>query len=194
MATRRSEQKGILRIVGGQWRGRKLLFSAAEGLRPTADRIRETLFNWLASELHGAHCLDLFSGSGALGLEALSRGAASCLMVEKTRQACTEIGAHMTTLNAQRGECLQTDALALLQRGPGQRAAMDIVFLDPPFGHNLLEPAGSLLEQKEWLADTAKIYVESSRREPPPELPENWRIYRDKTAGEVRYQLFVRTP
>jgi len=194
MATRRSEKKGLLRIVGGQWRGRKLEFSAADGLRPTADRIRETLFNWLASDLHGAHCLDLFSGSGALGLEALSRGAASCLLVEQARQARIDISAHLATLDAPHGECLEIDAFELLQRGPGHRAAIDIVFMDPPFGHGLLEPAGTLLEQKGWLAEGALIYVESSRREPAPVLPDNWQLHRDKTAGDVRYQLFVRKP
>ena len=116
MAARRSGQNNALRVIGGKWRGRKLQFQATEGLRPTADRVRETLFNWLAAEISGAHCLDLFSGSGALGLEALSRGADSCLMLDQCRQNCAVINSHLRILEASSGQCLQVDALDFLAR------------------------------------------------------------------------------
>ncbi|MCZ6829110.1 MAG: 16S rRNA (guanine(966)-N(2))-methyltransferase RsmD [Gammaproteobacteria bacterium] len=192
MASNRSGQTSAVRIIGGNWRGRKLLFRSSEGLRPTVDRVRETLFNWLVGEVSGAHCLDLFSGSGALGLEALSRGAASCLMLDKSRQNCANINTHLQTLAASNGHCLQADAREFLQRGRSEHAPMDIVFLDPPFDQGLLGPVSATLEQRDWLAGDARIYVEASRREPEPVLPGNWQLHRGKTAGEVRYQLFVR--
>jgi 16S rRNA (guanine966-N2)-methyltransferase len=192
MTARRSGQESAVRIIGGRWRGRKLPFRAREDLRPSADRVRETLFNWLSTDLVGAHCLDLFSGSGALGLEALSRGAASCLLLDNSRQSCTDINAHLATLEAASGQCVQADAKEFLDRGRGKRAPIRIVFLDPPFNQGLLTPVCASLERGDWLAPDALIYVETSRREPEPTLPAHWQQHRDKTAGEVRYQLFVR--
>ena len=192
MATSKQTQQRTLRIIGGQWRGRKLVFPNAEGLRPTPDRVRETLFNWLATEVRGAHCLDLFAGSGALGLEALSRGAASCTFVDSARTSCRAIAEHLDTLQCSSAQCQTMTADAFLQHPPSR--PFDIVFLDPPFAKNLLAATGAALESAPWLSPQACIYVESGRREPAPVLPENWHQRRDKQAGEVRYQLFVRDP
>jgi 16S rRNA (guanine966-N2)-methyltransferase len=191
MAKSKAGEKGSLRIIGGQWRGRKLPFDSVEGLRPTPDRVRETLFNWLTPDLPGARCLDLYAGSGALGLEALSRGAGSCQFVECDPTAADNIKQHLTTLQAKQGRCLQISAGEYLQRAPDQQGPFDIVFLDPPFDQDLLPEACAKLEQHGWLADSALIYIESAKRNNAPPVPERWRQHRDKTAGEVRYQLFV---
>lgn len=192
MAARRSGQESAVRIIGGSWRGRKLPFRTRDELRPSPDRVRETLFNWLSADIVGAHCLDLFSGSGALGLEALSRGAESCLMLDNSRQSCTDISTHLATLGAANGKCVQAEACEFLDRGRSEREPITIVFLDPPFNQDLLTPVSVSLEQGDWLAPDALIYVETSRREPRPTLPTHWQPHRDKTAGDVRFQLFVR--
>ena len=127
-----------LRIIGGQWRGRKLRFDPAPGLRPTTDRIRETLFNWLAPEIHGARCADLFAGSGALGLEALSRGAALCDFVDTSPAALRQLQAHLEVLDAlDRGHCHAGPAEQFLAAAD---SVYDLVFIDPPFGESLVEP------------------------------------------------------
>ncbi|MCY4425896.1 MAG: 16S rRNA (guanine(966)-N(2))-methyltransferase RsmD [Halieaceae bacterium] len=192
MAKKQTGRKTAPRIIGGRWRGRKLPFEAAEGLRPTPDRVRETLFNWLAPQLEGAHCLDLFTGSGALGLEALSRGARSCILLDISRAVVASISQLLSVLGAEGGDCRQGDAGEFLQSEHHGRGNIDIVFLDPPFQLQKLEPLCTLLEENQWLAGKALIYLESSVREPQPQVPSNWRLYRGKRAGEVRYQLFVR--
>ena len=191
MARRGGATSGQIRIIGGNWRGRKLRFRAAPGLRPTPDRVRETLFNWLGEHVIEAHCLDLFAGSGALGLEALSRGAARCSFVDSHEGSIAAIREHLATLACDRAECHRRDAIELLQGG-GADTGFDLVFLDPPFQAGLLEPAASALEGNAWLADKALVYIESGTREPEPTLPANWTLHRDKSAGEVRYRLFVR--
>ena len=193
MANRRPAASGQLRIIGGRWRGRKLRFKAAEGLRPTADRVRETLFNWLAGEVQEARCLDLFAGSGALGLEALSRGAESCCFVDNHGPALDAIRRHLADLDCERGDCLRADALDWLAKGTSG-TAFDIVFLDPPFNRELLTASCQGLEQGRWLSEEARIYVEYGVHEPEPAAPENWELYRDKRAGDVCYRLFVRRP
>lgn len=190
MAGGKPAQHHTVRIIGGRWRGRKLAFADSPGLRPTPDRVRETLFNWLAGDVSGAHCLDLFAGSGALGLEALSRGAASCVFIDSIGANCSAIATHLNTLQASAGECLTITAADWLQRPPPRQ--FDIVFLDPPFGKQLLDSSCAALEAGNWLAADAMIYLESGQREPAPQLPQNWSLHRDKQAGEVRYQLFVR--
>ncbi len=182
-------QAGVLRIIGGQWRGRKLRFRAARGLRPTPDRVRETLFNWLAPSIHEARCLDLFAGSGALGLEALSRGAASVRFVDNNTASLARIEEHLASLDCARGNCQAGDALRLLGK---EASPFDIVFLDPPFEQGLLEPTAQALETGGWLAPEAFIYLEAGIREAPPNLPGNWQPHREKTMGDVRFSLFVR--
>ncbi len=179
-----------LRIIGGQWRGRKLTFPDVDGLRPTGDRIRETLFNWLAPEIRGARCLDLFAGSGALGLEALSRGAGASLLVERDAKAAAQLRTNLALLQADQGQLVQADALTLLQQG-NSAAPYDVVFIDPPFQLNLWQAVVDALEAGNWLADEASIYIEAgrdSRYQPPP----NWTLHRDKQGGQVSYRLYYR--
>jgi 16S rRNA (guanine966-N2)-methyltransferase len=185
----RSASRGQLRIIGGQWRGRKLQFNAEPGLRPTADRVRETLFNWLAPVIHGARCLDLFAGSGALGLEALSRGASHCDFVDASARASATIAQHLDTLQATaRGRAHTLTAEHFL---PACHAGFDIVFLDPPFGAALAAPAMQTLSQNNLLNPGGFVYLETGADEEAIALPENWHTHRDKTAGGVRYQLLA---
>lgn len=192
MAGRGGGNSGQLRIVGGRWRGRKLRFHAAAGLRPTPDRVRETLFNWLAPDIQGARCIDLFAGSGALGLEALSRGAGHVCFIDNNAVSLRRIEQHIAELGATNADCLSGDAVKLLAAG-NTGAPWDIAFLDPPFGDGLVEPAAAALESGHWLADGALVYVEAGSREPAPLLPASWQPHREKTAGDVRFSLFVRS-
>lgn len=177
-----------VRIIGGQWRGRKLAFSPADGLRPTGDRVRETLFNWLAADIEGARCADLFAGTGALGLEALSRGAALCDFVDSSRAALADIAGHLKRLEAaEQGHCHPGPAQHFLASAAG---AYDIVFIDPPFNQQLVSPTCAALAQGQLLRDGALVYVESEAKSPPPQMPPGWNLRRDKVAGEVAYRLF----
>ena len=177
---------GRVRIIGGQWRGRKLEVPDAPGLRPTPDRVRETLFNWLAGRIQGAHCLDLFAGSGVLGLEALSRGAGYCDFVDISRLATEGIYKHLALLDAASRAAVHCQNGLQWQGGPA-----DIVFLDPPFTADLLGPALKHLENTGILASDAQIYVEMGSGEKPPVLPPSMAVLRDKTAGGVRYLLLA---
>jgi len=189
----RPDSTGQLRIIGGHWRGRKLQFTATDGLRPTTDRVRETLFNWLMSELPSARCLDLFAGSGALGLEALSRGALYCDFVERNAIAQREIRRHLTTLAAtDRGVCHHDIAADFLRKLSQSHEPYNIVFLDPPFGRELIATVAASLESQGLLARSAFIYIECATQEELPELPGSWSLHREKTAGGVTYRLFVR--
>ena len=179
-----------LRIIGGQWRGRKLGFPDVDGLRPTGDRIRETLFNWLAPEIQGAHCLDLFAGSGALGLEALSRGADSSLLLEKHAAAAQQLKANLQLLQAGNGRVEQLDSLQWLNSAQVSHR-FDIVFIDPPFALELWEKVAAALEANNWLAEAAVIYLEAPR-DAQLQLPANWHLHRDKQAGQVSYRLYHR--
>jgi 16S rRNA (guanine966-N2)-methyltransferase len=188
-AGRRGGKQGQLRIIGGQWRGRKLAFPATEGLRPTTDRVRETLFNWLAPHLRDSRCADLFAGSGALGLEALSRGALYCDFVDTSGPALRQIRAHLETLDATRhAACHALSAQQFLQM---DREPYDIVFIDPPFGAGLAGPTCALLDQRRLLAEEALVYLETAANEPCPQLPRHWSAHREKTAGGVSYRLFL---
>jgi 16S rRNA (guanine966-N2)-methyltransferase len=178
-----------LRIIGGRWRGRKLTFTPAEGLRPTTDRIRETLFNWLAPYIHGARCADLFSGSGALGLEALSRGAASCDFVDTSGATLAQVTAHLATLDAVScAQCHTSTALEFLQ---ARHEPYDLVFIDPPFGQDLVDITCALLAEKNVLAKGALAYVETAANEAIPNTPSSWALHREKSSGGVAYRLFT---
>ena len=183
--------QGQLRIIGGEWRSRRFAFPDGPGLRPTPDRVRETLFNWLAPYVEGAHVLDPFAGSGALLLEALSRGAASGLACDLNPASVNALRGHLATLQCSAGEIQLGDALQLLAR-PAPRC-FDIVLLDPPFHKDLLQAACTLLEAQGWLAADAWVYTES---ETPPStlgLPGNWRLHREKHTGQVHYALWQRS-
>ncbi|MBK8752521.1 MAG: 16S rRNA (guanine(966)-N(2))-methyltransferase RsmD [Candidatus Competibacteraceae bacterium] len=183
---RRGTNSSYLRIIGGQWRSRRLAFPDLLELRPTPDRVRETLFNWLAPRLPGARCLDLFAGSGALGIEALSRGAAEVVFIERHPLAIRALRENLARLKAEGARVEPGEALTWL-RQPG--TPFDIVLLDPPFGQGLLEPVCAALEAGDWLAETAWIYLEAEAELPPLSLPAPWRIYREKIAGAVAYRL-----
>ncbi|MFO1351222.1 MAG: 16S rRNA (guanine(966)-N(2))-methyltransferase RsmD [Gammaproteobacteria bacterium] len=177
-----------MRIVGGEWRGRRLRFVAVEGLRPTSDRVRETLFNWLSPVIAGARCLDLFAGSGALGIEALSRGAAEAVFVERHPNAVQCLLKNLQALGAINPRVEQMDALKWLRSGA---RPFDVVFLDPPFGQGLLAPACLALETGGWLAPAARVYLETMKNEAVT-VPDNWEMVRDKAAGRVAYRLAMR--
>ena len=179
----------VLRIIGGSWRGRRLRFPAAALIRPTPDRVRETLFNWLGAGVAGARCLDLFAGSGALGLEALSRGAAHVTFVERDPGAARELRARLAEWGAANAEIVRGDALGFLA---GAAQPFDVVFLDPPFASGLLEEAAALLERNGWLTGTARVYVECAARAGVPTLPGTWQALKAKRAGEVGYHLYAR--
>ncbi|MTD29088.1 16S rRNA (guanine(966)-N(2))-methyltransferase [Erwinia sorbitola] len=185
----RSGAAGQIRIIGGQWRGRKLPVPDSAGLRPTTDRVRETLFNWLAADIQQAKCLDCFAGSGALGLEALSRHAASATLLELERPVAQQLEKNLATLGAKGGRVVNTNTLQFLaQKGDEHQ----LVFIDPPFRKGLLEQTASLLESNGWLSDGALVYVESEVEHGIPPVPVNWQLHREKIAGQVAYRLYIR--
>lgn len=182
---------GRVRIVAGKWRGRRLPVPDAPGLRPTSERIRETLFNWLAPRIEGARCLDLYAGTGALGFEALSRGAAEVLFVEQSDAAACGLADSARLLDSVNATIHVGDAVRFLEKAEARQR--DIVFLDPPFGDHgskdSLEELCRLLVARRWLAPGAAVYLEQDRKAGPLSLPDGWRTAREKCAGNVRYTL-----
>ena len=175
-----------VRIIGGRHRGRRVTFPDHIGLRPTGDRLRETLFNWLQPLIPGACCLDLFAGSGALGFEAASRGAASVVMVEKAKPVQCALSDSIRLLGLDQVELQRADALTWLDNKP---QPFDVVFLDPPFADKLLNSICEKLQQG-WLADDARVYIEIDAKDQLPELPDNWIKLKQKRAGRVSYFLY----
>jgi 16S rRNA (guanine966-N2)-methyltransferase len=184
----RGARARVLRIIAGEWRGRRLRFPAAAAIRPTPDRVRETLFNWIGERVRGARCLDLFAGSGALGLEALSRGAAYAEFIDTDSHAVQAIETLLKEWGARHASVRRIDAQRYLASAA---APFDIVFVDPPFGAGLIGTVAREL-QRGWLAQAALIYVESPAGEGLPELPPDWSVRRQKRAGEVGYHLLER--
>lgn len=184
--------QGRLRIVGGRWRRRLLPIVEVDGLRPTSERIRETLFNWLATDVDCARCLDLCAGTGALGLEALSRGAAGAVFVERSRRAADALCNAVAVLDAADAEIVCAAAEDWLATANPRE--FDIVFLDPPYRAGLLPELCRLLHERAWLATDALIYLEHDRHAAEPALPAQWRTLKDKTAGNVRYRLLSVAP
>ncbi|WP_241576534.1 16S rRNA (guanine(966)-N(2))-methyltransferase [Rosenbergiella collisarenosi] len=182
---------GQIRIIGGQWRGRKLSVLNSEGLRPTTDRVRETLFNWLAPWLPEANCLDCYAGSGALGIEALSRYAAEVTLLEKDAHVARQLEQNIQVLKTKNLTLHRTDTLQFLAQSTPS-APFNIVFIDPPFRRGLLEQTIELLETQQWLADDAVIYTENEVEQGTPKVPNNWTLYREKAAGQVCYRLYHR--
>ncbi|MDE2307523.1 MAG: 16S rRNA (guanine(966)-N(2))-methyltransferase RsmD [Xanthomonadaceae bacterium] len=179
---------GRIRIIAGSLRNSRLEVPDLPGLRPTAERVRETLFNWLAPAIAGARCLDLCAGTGALGIEALSRGAASVQFVERDARAGEALRGNLARLKVATGQVAVLAAEEFL-RGPPQ--PHDLAFLDPPFALDLWAPLAQQLERAGWLAAQAMIYVESPRTGAPA-LPQNWMLQREGRAGEVRFALYRR--
>ncbi|PPI84945.1 16S rRNA (guanine(966)-N(2))-methyltransferase RsmD [Marinobacter maroccanus] len=179
---------GELRIIGGDWRSRKLRFPDAGGVRPTPARTRETLFNWLAFHLAGSDCLDLFAGSGALGLEALSRGAARATLVDHTPALAKALRDNLRLLKSEGGEVVCSDVESYLRQR--NRPPFDIVFMDPPFRQGWLEKLFPLLDEQAWIKPGGWIYVEHESELPTPAVPASWQLHRQKSAGQVTYSLF----
>ncbi|TNG00993.1 MAG: 16S rRNA (guanine(966)-N(2))-methyltransferase RsmD [Gammaproteobacteria bacterium] len=187
--TRLSGRSQQLRIIGGQHRGRILSFLSINGLRPTPDRVRETLFNWLQPVIEGACCLDLFSGSGALGLEAASRGAATVVMVESSTRAAEQIRKHVNMLGLEDVHVIRHKAREYLKQCD---LSFDVVFLDPPYRKGQLLPICNLLEENHLLRMNARVYLESEQAITQSDIPENWHLIRAKQAGQVFYHLAER--
>lgn len=188
-----------LRIIGGRWRGTRLNFPEVAAIRPTPDRVRETLFNWLQQAVVGARCLDLFAGSGALGLEALSRGAASAVFVDEEPQIARYLRDTLARLQCTDAEVRSSDACSYLQQA---KQTFDLVFLDPPFAAaestTLLARLFEQLEQYNCLHTTAWVYLECPSSLGAPNTwkhwPGHWQLHRSKQAGQVGYHLARRTP
>jgi 16S rRNA (guanine966-N2)-methyltransferase len=182
-----------LRIIGGAWRRRKLTFPSVPGLRPTPDRIRETLFNWLQPVIAGARCLDLFSGSGALGLEALSRGAGEVVMVDQHAKVIAQLRNNLELLHATNALLVKADVVHYLQTQQPQ-TPFDIVFLDPPYYQNLVGPCCHALERFHWLTPETYIYIETESSLATLDLPKTWHLTKSKKASQVSYNLALCKP
>jgi len=184
---RASGARNSVRIIGGGWRGRRVAFPDIPGLRPTPDRVRETLFNWLQQAVTGSCCLDLFAGSGALGLEALSRGAMQVVFVEQAVAAARGLKEQLHRLGGDlKGRVMEMGAARFL-RTPEE--PFDIVFLDPPFGRDALAEYVPLLDEGNWLKVGGLVYLENAKTTGTPKLPAHWEIIKSKAAGEVGYHL-----
>mgnify|MGYP001547440216 CR=1 FL=1 len=197
---KRPGSSNTLRLIGGRHGGRKLKFPEAKGLRPTADRTRETLFNWLAPVIEGSHCLDLFAGSGALGFEAVSRGAAHVSMVEMAMPVFRQLQQNVDLLDeAQHIDLHHLTSRKWLEQvsqikpdlktGYQQGQKFDVVFLDPPFKDNLLEETLNEVFRLDLISPSGFVYVERDIKQEMPGLPENCSVVRDKTAGQVAFSL-----
>jgi len=183
----KKKRPGTVRIIGGKWRGTRLPVPDLPGLRPSGDRSRETLFNWLQGDLHGACCVDLFAGSGVLGLEAVSRGAAAVALIESSRAAVNAINESVQKLDSERVQVVQGDALKWLEHCEPQ--SIDIVFIDPPFSSGLESSTIELLTTRDCVKQGGLAYIETARESVPPTLQPGWEINREKLLGDVRMQL-----
>ena len=180
-------QQNCIRIIAGKWRGSKLNFAKVKAIRPTPDRVRETLFNWLAPDIQNAECLDLFTGSGGLAFESLSRGALSVVMCDSNNVIIKTLKDNADRLKANNATILKCDALEFLRNNTKE---FDIVFLDPPFNSNLLEESIEIFRDSHFLKPDAFIYIEADSNKELPALPEHWVLHRNKKAGDVAYYLF----
>lgn len=177
--------KQTVRIIGGRFRGKKLIFPDIEGLRPTSDRIRETVFNWLMNIIQDARCLDAFAGSGAFGFEAYSRGAAQVTLIEQSASACQYLQRTLRQFNCPQLKLLKMDSLQFLLNSKEQ---FDLIFLDPPFGSKLLEQCLDTLTKTSVLAPNGLVYIEAPQALNPDDS--QWRTFRAKHAGQVFYGLY----
>ncbi|WP_350432351.1 16S rRNA (guanine(966)-N(2))-methyltransferase RsmD [Shewanella sp. H8] len=185
---KKNTSSGQVRIISGQWRSRKLPIHDLEGLRPTTDRVRETLFNWLANDIRGARVLDCYAGSGALGLEALSRYANFATMIELQKNAANQLKQNLATLQCQNAEVVNADSLQMLAKGTA--TGFDIVFIDPPFHKDLAGKTVELLMTHQWLNNDALIYVETESTLASFQVPATWIALKEKQAGQVCYRLY----
>jgi len=176
----------VLRIIGGEWRGRKIRFPPVQAIRPTPDRVRETVFNWLQGITPGSRCLDLYAGSGALGLEALSRGAREVVFVDVEPAVVRHIGDTLRALGCDRGRTVRADAAGFLAQ---PATPFDVIFLDPPFAEPVLPDLCRRIEAGGWLQEGGLVYLESPAATGEPDLPPGWTLVKSKRAGEVGYHL-----
>lgn len=193
MSKKDALRRGQCRIIAGKWRGRIIRFEDAEGLRPTTDRIRETVFNWLQVYLSKSACLDCFAGSGVLGFEAISRGAADVVFVEQNSATVKNLRDTVNLLKADNASVVQADVLSWLQSPKTAidfNRAFDLVFLDPPFHSGLLTKCSALLVSSGCLTEDAIIYVEHAVDEEVV-LPDNWICLKEKKSGQVSYKLYA---
>lgn len=186
--SRKSTKSGFIRLISGQWRGKKLPVHDKEGLRPTTDRTKETLFNWLMHDVHDANCLDCFSGSGSLGFEALSRYAKFCTFLELDSEVAKQLNKNLQSLNSNNAQVIQTNALNYLDKA--STTQYNIVFIDPPFQQGLVNPSIEKLEHNNYLAENALIYIETESSFSELDTPESWSLLKQKSTGQVTYQLF----
>ncbi len=179
---------GFIRLISGKWRGKKLLVKHLAGLRPTTNRTKETLFNWLMHDIRDANCLDCFSGSGSLGFEALSRFAKHVQLIEQNSTVSKQLHANAQQLNAPNISIIEDDCIKYLQQTASQR--FDIVFVDPPFNNDLIQPCCNSLENNGYLSDNALIYIEMESNISKLTLPKNWTLLKEKKTKQVIYQLY----
>ena len=179
--------RNSVRIIAGAWRGRRVHFPDVPELRPTPDRVRETLFNWLQHSIAGARCLDLFAGSGALGLEALSRGAKDVVFVEQYQLAARSLEEQLIRFGGAAKGHVMTMGAARFLRTPAE--PFQVVFLDPPFGKDALAEYIPMLDQGNWLTVGSLVYLENERVAGVPAMPKHWELLKSKSAGEVGYHL-----
>lgn len=189
-AKSKTGQPGFVRIISGQWRGRRLPVADVAGLRPTTDRVKETLFNWLMHDIADSTVLDCFSGSGALAFEALSRYASYATLVEKDPAQARRLQGLLASLAVSQAEVVNSDCLRYLAQPAKQQ--YKIVLVDPPFRQDLALPCCQLLEQHGWLSDNALIYLETEKELPLSNLPDNWQLLKEKVAGQLAYRLWSR--
>ncbi|MDU7785139.1 MAG: 16S rRNA (guanine(966)-N(2))-methyltransferase RsmD [Aggregatibacter aphrophilus] len=188
-ATMQQSAKGEVRIIAGLWRGRKLPVLTSQGLRPTGDRVKETLFNWLMPYIVDSECLDCFAGSGSLGFEALSRQAAKVTFLELEKAVAQQLSKNIQTLKcADRAQVVNQNSLQFLNQ-PQNQPHFDLVFLDPPFNFDLAEQAITLLDKNHWLRPQALIYVETEK-DKGLNVPESWALLKEKNSGQVSYRLY----
>lgn len=185
----KNNEKSIshIRIIAGKHRGRKLPVLNAEGLRPTTDRVKETVFNWLMANVQNSRCLDCFAGAGSLGFEALSRGAESVTMLELNASAAKQLSANKALLQADNIAVHQTDAIEYLSQSG---MPYDLIFVDPPFRKGLAQTSLDKLIANNWLAENTLVYVEMESETAAPTVPTNWQMLKEKTAGQVSYRLY----
>ena len=188
-ATMQQSAKGEVRIIAGLWRGRKLPVLTSQGLRPTGDRVKETLFNWLMPYIVDSECLDCFAGSGSLGFEALSRQAAKVMFLELEKAVAQQLSKNIQTLKcADRAQVVNQNSLQFLNQ-PQNQPHFDLVFLDPPLNFDLEEQAITLLDKNHWLRPQALIYVETEK-DKGLNVPESWALLKEKNSGQVSYRLY----
>jgi 16S rRNA (guanine966-N2)-methyltransferase len=188
--SRKPTTDGFIRLISGQWKGKKLPVMDKQGLRPTTDRTKETLFNWLMHDVREANCLDCFSGSGSLGFEALSRYAKYCTFLELNKQVAQQLQINLNTLKIDNAQIIQSDSLQYLSKQATRQ--YDIVFIDPPFNQGLAQPCIDQLEAQGYLLNGSLIYVEIESTLLSISVPNHWSLLKEKISGQVRYQLFRR--